>query len=130
MRFWFHQIAALLLLTGLAVGASHWFFPAAGGLPPIVRGLAVGLALLCSFPPHWLWLLRMRSVDMRSRATTPGLIGAPLRRFGLMLLCRAMALTSRDYVWPAAVIYVVTAGTFLCFQVVTAARHQNGGGGP
>lgn len=130
MRFWFHQIAVLLLLAGCAIAASYWFFPVEGGLPSLVRGLAIGLALLCSVPVHWLWLWRMRSAVTQSQATAPGLIGAPLRLFGLMLLCLAMALTNRDYVWPAAVIYVVTAGTFLCFQVVTAARHQNGGGGP
>ncbi|MCR9144259.1 MAG: hypothetical protein NXI24_18580 [bacterium] len=122
------HIVASFAVLGIAVAAGLYFFPLNGALPPGPRCLFHLAGFLSTFPLHWLWT-RLRDADPDS-AVLVALGGPTLRFFGFFLMTGIVFAIDRELIWPAAVLYVLTVGTFLCFQVVTVARRNYPGLGP
>lgn len=112
----------------IAFSFGSLIFPLGGGLPLVSRCLFHVVGFLSTFPLHWIWL-RWRDADPDS-AILAALGGPTLRFFGFFLITGIVFAIDRDLVWPAAVLYVITVGTFLCFQVVTVAYRKYPGLGP
>jgi hypothetical protein len=119
---------AALVVLFLAFGFGSLFFPLQGTLPFAPRCLFHVAGLLSTFPLHWLWI-RLRDADPDSAVLT-ALGGPTLRFFGFFLITGIVFAVDRELIWPAAVLYAITVGTFLCFQVVTVAYRKYPGLGP
>lgn len=122
-----HAIAAFGVM-----GIAFWFgtllFPMGDTLPIVPRLLLHVAGFLVTFPLHWIWL---RTVERSPDSALAAALGGPTLRFiGFFVLVAALYAGDRELVWPGAVLYSITIGTFLCFQVVTQARRKYPGLGP
>ncbi len=121
-------LPASVTVLAIAFGLGVLVFPLHGGLPLLPRCLFHFAGWLSAFPLHWLWL-RWRDADPDS-AVLAALGGPTLRFFSFFLITGIVFAVNGELIWPAAVLYVLTVGTFLCFQVVTVAYRKYPGLGP
>ncbi len=78
-------------------------------------------ASLFSYGPHWMQRYHRRRRPEHGLKWV--LLGSTLRLFALVILLVWLVVTARP-VAAGVVLFVITIGTFLCFQVVTEARRK------
>ncbi|MCB1308299.1 MAG: hypothetical protein KDK30_08980 [Leptospiraceae bacterium] len=110
-----HSLIVLLAFPIALVPGCLLF--SADAIPVHARLGAHLLALLCSYP-----FFVLREMDARERpfrAVTVALSGIVVRVGGLLGLLVVLLLIDASYIRPALWLYLITTGSFLCFQVVS-----------